>query len=185
MATTIRAGTKMTERSIARAPNRGPGAARLYGPVRGKSSAFGSRLWPETGSGSLGGIRQRLRKGGVDEQALVDVLDTEPGGDGQGDHRDELGGPAPDDRTAEDHAGGGIGDDLHETAGVVLDEGLGVVEVAVNTAVVAHGVLGDLAALHGRDRRQRQLPGQVAGGVDPGHGRLAVVVDHDVAVALI
>ena len=41
-----------------------------------------------------------------------------------------------------------------------------VVEVAVGPGVQAQGVLGDLAALHGRDRRQRQLARQVAGGVD-------------------
>ena len=56
-----------------------------------------------------------------------------------------------------------------------------VVEVPVRAGVQAHDVLGDLAALHRGDRRQRQLARQVAGGVDVRHGRLAVVVDDDVA----
>ena len=41
-----------------------------------------------------------------------------------------------------------------------------VVEVAVLAGVQAHHVLGDLAALHRGDRRQRQLAGDVAGRVD-------------------
>ena len=44
-----------------------------------------------------------------------------------------------------------------------------VVEVAVLAGVQAHHVLGDLAPLHRGDRRQRQLPAHVAGGVDVGH----------------
>ncbi len=59
--------------------------------------------------------------------------------------------------------------------------GLVVVEVAVLARVQAHHVLGDLAALHRGHRRQRQLPRDVAGGVDVRHVRLAVVVDRDVA----
>ena len=47
--------------------------------------------------------------------------------------------------------------------------------------VQPHQVLGDLAALHRGDRRQRQLPGEVARGVDVADVRQAVVVDHDVA----
>ena len=131
----------------------------------------------------------------------------------------------PDDRAAEHDAGGRVGDDLDEAAGVVLDERLGVgrerdlghadlaavgervglgqadvgdlglgedgrrrllvVEVAVGPGVQAHHVLGDLAALHRRHRRQRQLARQVAGGVDVRHRRLAVVVDDDVAAVLV
>ena len=56
-----------------------------------------------------------------------------------------------------------------------------VVEVAVLDGVQAHHVLGHLAALHGGDRRQRQLAAHVAGGVDVRHVALAVVVDGDVA----
>ena len=59
-----------------------------------------------------------------------------------------------------------------------------VVEVAVLAGVQAHHVLGDLAALHGGHRRQRQLPRHVAGGVDVADVRLAVVVDRDVAAAV-
>jgi hypothetical protein len=43
-----------------------------------------------------------------------------------------------------------------------------VVEVAVLAGVEAHHVLGHLATLHRRHRRQRQLAGHVAGGVDVG-----------------
>ena len=50
--------------------------------------------------------------------------------------------------------------------------------------VQAHDVLGDLAALHGGHRRQRQLPGQVARRVDVRHVRLAVVVDRHVAAVV-
>ena len=42
-------------------------------------------------------------------------------------------------------------------------------------------MLGDLAALHGRHRRQRQLPGDVAGGVDVADVGDAVVLMEDVA----
>ena len=59
-----------------------------------------------------------------------------------------------------------------------------VVEVTVGTVVQAHEVLGDLATLHGADRRERQLPGHVAGGVDVLDVRAAVVVDRDVAAAV-
>ena len=48
-----------------------------------------------------------------------------PGGDRQGDHRDQLGRVAPHDRAAEHHAGGRVGDDLHEATWVVVDERLG------------------------------------------------------------
>ena len=41
-----------------------------------------------------------------------------------------------------------------------------VVEVAVLDGVQPHHVLGDLAALHRRHRRERQLAADVAGGVD-------------------
>ena len=137
------------------------------------------------------------------------------------DHRDQLGGVAADDRTAEHLAGGRVGDDLHEAARVVVDQRLGgggerhlrdadlaarrerlglgeadvgdlglgedrrgrlvVVEVAVLDRVQAHHVLGHLAALHRRHRRQRQLAADVAGRVDVRHVGDAVVVDRDVA----
>ena len=50
------------------------------------------------------------------------------------------------------------------------------------TGVEAHEVLRDLAALHRRDRRQRQPSRQVTRGVDVPHVGLAVVVHGDVAV---
>ena len=66
----------------------------------------------------------------------------------------------------------------------IADGRLVVVEVAVRDRVQAHHVLGHLAALHRRDRRQRQLAADVAGGVDVRHVALAVVVDRDVAAAV-
>ncbi len=60
--------------------------------------------------------------------------------------------------------------------------GLVVVEVAVGPRGESHHVLGDLAALHRRDRRQRQTSGDVARGVDVRQVRLAVTVAGDVAV---
>ena len=59
-----------------------------------------------------------------------------------------------------------------------------VVEVPVLAGVQSHHVLGHLAALHRRHRRQRQLPRDVAGGVDVAHVRDAVLVDRDVAAAV-
>ncbi len=59
-----------------------------------------------------------------------------------------------------------------------------VVEVAVLAGVEPHDVLGHLAPLGGCDRRQRQLPGQVAGGVDVAHVRLAVLVHRHVATVV-
>ena len=53
-------------------------------------------------------------------------VDLEAGGDREGDHRDQLGGVAADDRAAEHHAGGRVGEDLHEARGVVVDQRLGV-----------------------------------------------------------
>ena len=133
-------------------------------------------------------------------------LDPEAVGDRDREHADELGRVAPDDRSAEHDAGGGIGEDLHEAARVALDQRLGVgrvghlgdpdlaalgerlglgqpdvgdlgigedrrrrlvvVEVTVRAVVQPHEVLGDLAALHRRHRRQRQLARHVTGGVD-------------------
>ena len=54
----------------------------------------------------------------------------------------------------------------------------------MGTVVQAHEVLGDLAALHGPDRREGQLSGHVAGGVDVLDVRAAVVIDRDVAAAV-
>ena len=48
-----------------------------------------------------------------------------PGGDREGDHRDQLGRVAADDRTAEHDTGRRVAHDLHETAWVVVDERLG------------------------------------------------------------
>ena len=62
--------------------------------------------------------------------------------------------------------------------------GLVVVEVAVLDGVQPHHVLGDLAALHRRHRGERQLPADVAGGVDVTLVRDAVVVDRDVATVV-
>ena len=59
--------------------------------------------------------------------------------------------------------------------------GLLVVEVAVSPRVHSHQVLGDLASLHRRDGGQRELAREVAGRVDVGDVRQAVVVHHDVA----
>ena len=156
------------------------------------------------------------------EQALLDVVHGQPGGDGQGHDGDELGGVASDDGAAQDDAGGRVGDDLDEAPGVVVDDGLGrrgerhlgdpdlaalgegvglgqahvgdlrfgehrrgglvVVHEPVGAVVYdAHGVLGDLAALHLGHRRERQLAGDVAGGVDVRDAGPAVGVDGDVA----
>ena len=65
--------------------------------------------------------------------------------------------------------------------------GLVVVEVPVGTGGEAHHVLGDLAALHRRDRRQRQPARDVARRIDvrdvglavPVAGDVAALVDHD------
>jgi len=126
------------------------------------------------------------------------VVRGQTGGHRQGHDRDQLGGVAAHYAAAQDHPCGRVGDDLDETAGVVVDDGLGrrherhlgdadpatlcegvglgqahvgdlglgehrrgglvVVEVAVGAVVgEAQGVLGDLAALHVGDRRERQL----------------------------
>src|SRR3546814_2315482 len=52
--------------------------------------------------------------------------------------------------------------------------GLVVVEVPVLAGVQAHDVLGDLAPLHRRDRRQREATGEVTGDVDVRDVRLEV-----------
>ena len=72
----------------------------------------------------------------------------------------------------------GLGDADVGDLGVGEDRGrrLVVVEVTVGARGEAHHVLGDLAALHRRDRRQRQPAREVAGGVDVRHVRLAVAV---------
>src|SRR3546814_20562365 len=54
--------------------------------------------------------------------------------------------------------------------------GLVVVEVPVLAGVQAHDVLGDLAPLHRRDRRQREATGEVTGDVDVRDVRLEVLV---------
>ncbi len=59
-----------------------------------------------------------------------------------------------------------------------------VVEVAVGPGGEAHHVLGDLAALHRRDRRKRQPARDVARGIDVRHVGLAVAVARDVAVGV-
>ena len=43
----------------------------------------------------------------------------------EGDDRDEFGGVAADDRSAENDSGSGVRDELDEAAGVVVDHGLG------------------------------------------------------------
>src|SRR5688572_14084576 len=58
----------------------------------------------------LGRFGQGLRQRRVDEQALHDVADGEVGGDREGDHGDQLGGVATDDRPAQHHPGGGVRD---------------------------------------------------------------------------
>ena len=50
--------------------------------------------------------------------------------------------------------------------------------------VQAHHVLGHLAALHGRHRRQGQLSTHVTGGIDVLHVGDAMLVDRDVATAI-
>src|SRR5436190_9922325 len=76
-------------------------------------------------SGLFGSVGERFTESGVYEQRVDDVADPEAGGNGKCDHRDELGGVAADDRSAEDDARGRVGQDLHETTGVAVDEGLG------------------------------------------------------------
>ncbi len=62
--------------------------------------------------------------------------------------------------------------------------GLVVVEMPVRPRGQPHDVLRDLAALHRRDRRQRQPARHVAGGVDVRQIGLAVTVAGDVAVVV-
>src|SRR5256885_6728902 len=45
---------------------------------------------------------------------------------GHRDHRDQLGRVAPDDRAPENDAGRGVAEDLHEPAGVAVDQGFRV-----------------------------------------------------------
>ena len=101
------------------------------------------------------------------EQRVDDVADLQAGGHGQGDHRDELGGVAADDRAAEHHAGGRVREDLHEPAGIAVDEGLGA---------GCEGHLGDTdLASHGEGVGFGQTDvGDLRLGED-GRGRLVVV----------
>ena len=176
------------------------------------------------GSLSFGGFGERLRQRRVDEQALDDVGDLEVRRDGEGDHRDQLGGVPADDRATEDDTRRRVGHDLDESLRVVVDQRLGggrerdlgdtnlpaggerlglgetdvgdlrlgedrrrrlvVVEVAVRSGVQPHDPLGHLAALHRRDRRERELAADVAGGVDVRNAGDAVVVDREVATRI-
>ncbi len=80
----------------------------------------------------------------------------------------------------------GLGDADLGDLGIGEDRlrGLVVVEVTVCTRGESHHVLGDLAPLHRRDRRQRQAAGDVAGGVDVRQVRLAVPVPGNVTVVV-
>ena len=98
-------------------------AALVNAALTRTSNAAGGRVRrPTTDAASI----RRLGHRGVHEQRVDDVDDAQVVRDRHRDHRDQLGRGAADDRAAEHHARGRVRDDLHEAAGVAVDQRLRV-----------------------------------------------------------
>src|ERR1019366_2680655 len=80
--------------------------------------------------GLLGGLHHQLahRRVGVDD--VAQLVDGEPAADRDSDLVDDLDGVDAHHGRAQDLAGGGVGDELHETVGLVLPDRLAVAEEA-------------------------------------------------------